>query len=264
MFSFIKDTEQLYWLFSSAVQGVAAFIALLMTGFAFVVNHMDNLELRDETLSEVHQELKSRYYGQLSWLAWISGGAIISGLVMMYVGPFGGWVRWIRELLFLPAIIAVVATIITGLGFIVRIIDPKKYEKVARQALANVQRGRGLNNGEFETVGKFMSEFAQAEGMLRRLYDEVGESISYSPQTRGAMVPLSRIASFLRNRELLTSEEYADLREIIRVRNLVVHGGEIQLAQGWTDRLRDLKLAIERARDRAKNMIASRKNDAPA
>jgi hypothetical protein len=47
-----KDTQNYYWLFifSSSAQSISAFIAFLIAGYAIVLNVLDTLEDKDETL----------------------------------------------------------------------------------------------------------------------------------------------------------------------------------------------------------------------
>ncbi len=56
------DTDNLYWLFSSAAQSLAALVGLLVTGLALVQAMMENAEQKDDTLTEIHARLQASYY----------------------------------------------------------------------------------------------------------------------------------------------------------------------------------------------------------
>jgi hypothetical protein len=84
----IHDKDQIYWFFSSAVQSIAAFIALLFTGYAVVLNIMDGLESKDETLVEIHKEFRKAYYRRLKGLAISAAFAMIGSLTVIYLNPY--------------------------------------------------------------------------------------------------------------------------------------------------------------------------------
>jgi len=52
------DYENVYWTYSAAAQAIAAFVALLVAGYAVVLSMMESAAQADETLIEIHEELK--------------------------------------------------------------------------------------------------------------------------------------------------------------------------------------------------------------
>ncbi|UPU37435.1 hypothetical protein M1B72_06935 [Geomonas paludis] len=165
------DKDQIYWLFSSSSQSIAAFIALLLTGYAFVVNVMDNLEARDETLAEVHSELKITYYDTLKALAVVGGLTIVGSLGMLLANYY---CNWVRSVLLFPTIIGIVLTIFIGVLFIIKIVDPKKYSKKAVSLLKEEEKGINTK-GRSVSTGEFMEAFITVERLVRDLFAKHGQ-----------------------------------------------------------------------------------------
>jgi hypothetical protein len=77
--------ENIYWVFSSAAQTVAAFVAFLLAGYTLVHSMMDNLERADETLAEIHTKLKTDYYRRVRLLSIVTAPAILLSLFTVYL-----------------------------------------------------------------------------------------------------------------------------------------------------------------------------------
>ncbi len=74
----MNNTDNIYRVFSSAAQTVAAFAAFLLAGYALVVNVMDNAVQADETLADINEALKQRYHILLGRLVWLGDPAVSS------------------------------------------------------------------------------------------------------------------------------------------------------------------------------------------
>ncbi len=82
------NNENVYWLFSSAAQAIATFVAFLLAGYTLVHAMMESVQQRDDTLEEIHSALIRQYYTQIKALAIITGAAVLSSLAMLYLNGF--------------------------------------------------------------------------------------------------------------------------------------------------------------------------------
>ena len=78
------SVDYIYWTFTAAAQSISAFVAFLVTGYAIVHSLMESARERDDTLEEVHTALLNSYHKKLTHLAWLTGLAIISSLLIVY------------------------------------------------------------------------------------------------------------------------------------------------------------------------------------
>src|SRR5215211_741630 len=82
------NDENIYWLFSSAAQAIATFVAFLLAGYTLVHAMMESVQQHDDTLEEIHAALIRQYYRQIKWLAIITGVAVLGSLTMLYLNGF--------------------------------------------------------------------------------------------------------------------------------------------------------------------------------
>ena len=210
-------TDGLYWFFSSSAQSIAAFLALLLTGFALILNLMDAAVRRDETLEEIHASLRRRHYRGVIFTSALLMGAALMSLAAV---AFRAWGVVLPDTVYFAVFVLVLVALAAGTTFVLWIVDPTKYEKAARRLL-NEQQHRGEVIPEAD-VASFMKTFIAIEGRLRWLADRAG--LLRGP--RGA----ARFPSFPDIIEVLQRMKYVDasltnrLHLLSKYRNLVAHG----------------------------------------
>jgi len=236
MFEYVLDlnNDQIYWLFSSSSQSIAAFIALIFTGYSFVVNVMDNLEARDETLADMHYELKKTYYVRLKSLALIGGSTIILSLLMIFINYYS---NWMRSLLLFPSALGIIVTVGIGVWFIIEIVDPNKYAKKAKALL--MEEEKAIEKEGYEVgIGEFMTLFIRLEKLIQNVYQDISLPSKVNPNNKQFQRSLSEMASILFKYELLNFDELELLKEVIKTRNLVVHGHQSEIDSSWLHMIR--------------------------
>lgn len=126
------NNDFIFWTFSAASQSISAFVAFLLTGYALVHTIMEAARERDDSLEEVHNQLKVSQHRWLTGLAALTGTAIVLSLVVVYLNrsnaPVAGWMQALVALIDLVAVVG-------GLWFVVSIVDPRKYQKAAEKEL---------------------------------------------------------------------------------------------------------------------------------
>ena len=78
------NVDYIYWTFTAAAQSVAAFVGLLLAGYALVHSLMESARERDETLEEIHSALRLRFHRWLTLLAILTSLAIVLSLVVVF------------------------------------------------------------------------------------------------------------------------------------------------------------------------------------
>src|SRR6185295_718985 len=90
------NTDYIYWTFTAAAQCVATFVALLLTGYALVLSQIEAARDRDDSLQELHTVLRASYHARLKVLAWLTAGAVILSLFVVWDNratvPASNWV----------------------------------------------------------------------------------------------------------------------------------------------------------------------------
>lgn len=241
------DEQKYYALFSTSSQTIAAFVAFLVTGFAIVLNMMDSLQQKDETLAELHGRIKAEYYRKIFWLAVISGIAIILSLSMIYVN--GTQWKFKEELFVITAFFDVVA-ICLAILFIINIINPNKYTIAARELINEEKQEFSPADGNILQV-HFMNAFADLEKKLRTIIKRLKLPAEGEREKTDSF---RQMVGSLFEHEMLSKEELYELLQINKYRNLVFHGHLETVNRSMLDRIQNASALLDRTLD---NTIAS-------
>lgn len=215
------DRNALDWLFSTAPQALAALVGLIFAGVAFIIGAIDKQVSQDDSSEDILLSMKMQIHADMKRLFWLSGASIISdffllalnsiqeGFVFSFEGQFSPY-------LIVAAIVLVmnVATLIYSLWFIIKVASPDFFSKTVKH-LSQLER-----EGDVE-VKEYLVAFIEMEKALRTL------SIFYVP--KGEKQPsVNEMLKELKYRRLMDARDVDDMFSLTRLRNLIMHGGEIQ------------------------------------
>jgi len=213
------NQDQMYWFFSASAQTLAALVAFLMTGYALVINVMDNTADRDDSWAEILPELKRKYYKKFKALGLLTGLAICLSLIILWTKTyeFNG-----RGIIFFIIIVLDIVTIWRGISFALSIIDPDKYHEVAS---AIVSRDKEEQNFSEKTIkkGNFIEKFIIIEKQLRQTSPEE-KLINMGDYDLQSFVSLGQIIVSMFKSGLIDKNLYNQLVQVNKYRNLIVHG----------------------------------------
>jgi len=215
------DRNALDWLFSTAPQALAALVGLIFAGVAFIIGAIDKQVSQDDSSEDILLSMKMQIHADMKRLFWLSGASIISdffllalnsiqeGFVFSFEGQFSPYLT-------VAAIVLVmnVATLIYSLWFIIKVASPDFFSKTVKH-LSQLER-----EGDVE-VKEYLVAFIEMEKALRTL------SIFYVP--KGEKQPsVNEMLKELKYRRLMDARDVDDMFSLTRLRNLIMHGGEIQ------------------------------------
>lgn len=232
--SFKKDTA--YWLFSALSQTIAAFVALLFAGYAIVLGIMTELEQKDETLSEIHDQLKRHYYKSLKVLAYLTAVSIVSSLMMIL---FHGVTNFPFKRDFGVFSLGIsIFTIIWGIRFVIEILNPKKY-RLAAESLLRKKTQSITSSTQKKPITQFLETFILLE-------TEVREYIFSDPRNKyvfkqGQSTGIRELFENLSKIRLIDNSAFEEFLSINEFRNLVVHGHIKEVDESWIKRISQLR-----------------------
>lgn len=213
------NTDHIYWTFSAAAQSISAFVAFLLTGYALVHTLMEAEREKDDTLEEIHSVLLLNYHKRLTFLAALTGAAVIFSLSIVYFNR-SNTPAPTNLILVIGALDLL--TIIYGLVFVVSIIDPKKYGRAAQKELKQTISEPELSPSK-TSAGSFFDAFIHLEMVVREYLQEKGLYIPSHGSPRMSYSFREMINALYRN-EKINHQFYEELLEINKYRNLVFHG----------------------------------------
>ena len=215
------DRNALDWLFSTAPQALAALVGLIFAGVAFIIGAIDKQVKQDDSSEDILLSMKMQIHADMKMLFLLSGVSIISdffllalnsiqeGFVFSFEGQFSPYLT-------VAAIVLVmnVATLIYSLWFIIKVASPDFFSKTVKR-LSRLER-----EGDVE-VKEYLVAYIEMEKALRTL------SIFYVP--KGEKQPsVNEMLKELKYRRLMDARDVDDMFSLTRLRNLIMHGGEIQ------------------------------------
>ena len=215
------DRNALDWLFSTAPQALAALVGLIFAGVAFIIGAIDKQVKQDDSSEDILLSMKMQIHADMKRLFWLSGASTISdflllalnsiqeGFVFSFKGQFSPYLTIAGIVLVMN-----VATLIYSLWFIIKVASPDFFSKTVKH-LSQLER-----EGDVE-VKEYLVAFIEMEKALRTL------SIFDVP--KGEKQPsVNEMLKELKYRRLMDARDVDDMFSLTRLRNLIMHGGEIQ------------------------------------
>jgi len=252
------NVDYLYWTFTAAAQSVAAFVGLLLAGYALVHSLMEASRERDESLDEIYVALRLTFHRWLTLLATLTCLAIVLSLVVVFLNRW----EYPGKYLFAGVVGAIdVASIVCGLAFVVVTTHPRRYVFTAERVLA--QRRPELQlSGETVPVGRFFAVLAKLDKAMRKALQAHDAAIEPAAGG-GRALPFRQLADALLADERIDAELHKELQVINQYRNLVYHGHVNTADKTMLDRVQAATRRFERP-GRSPATIAACANPSPS
>jgi hypothetical protein len=158
----MRTGENIYWLFSTALEVIATFVGLLGAGFFFFHSRIDEEVKQDETLVEIYAEIKRQIYQRFKALFALTGLSIMLGMLIIYLNAFVAGTEWQVCVMLVGALN--IFTIAWAGWFFIFIVDPDIISHTAERLVS--ENKEIFNKQREDTITK--KEFNEKQGM--RLY----------------------------------------------------------------------------------------------
>jgi len=237
-----KGPDNIYWLFSSSAQAIAAFIGFLAAGFFFSYDRIDKHVEKDETLEDIYNDIRKQFYNRIKTLFILTGLSIILSLVVVYLNGFD--LYWFGCILKILVGLLNIVTIVWAIFFVLFIIDPDKVKKTAEK-LVKENRSFFTNiAGQTLTRGAFIDKFIHLEKLLRALAEKYEISVDANSRFRN-FLPVSEIIKILLQRDVIDKQQFYQLIESNKLRNLAAHGNIQHIEKKFGETVESLVKALK-------------------
>ncbi|MDP3699275.1 hypothetical protein [Rhodoferax sp. BAB1] len=222
------NENQILYLFSTTAQVIAAVYGLTLTGFLFFRNELTREANEDETLEEAIDELKTRYFKLLVYITGLVAlTLLLANLVISHETSPQTDLTTILINVGQSAFAVAFAAITL---FVFDVIAPQRIERASQNLQDELDPSRDREaRGSLED---FLRNYNQIEGLL----SEAGEPYqSYATASAQARLPRRmsnmRLADILFRSERINGSLHGHLRELITLRNAIIHGAEPIVSQ---------------------------------
>jgi len=215
------NENQVLYLFSTSSQVISAIYGLTLTGLVFFINELNREQIEDDTREASTRELKNRYYRFLVFITILVCTAIGIGNSIISTESIGPGL--LNSILINAGQTAFAFSLIAIVIFIFEVIDPKALERASDRIKENLDPS--MDADEQGSLGDFIRNFNEVE----RILVDHGQAYEYSavisPQARARKrLPNWRLAEVLFKNNKISEEIFAKIRELITIRNSIVHG----------------------------------------
>lgn len=241
------DRNALDWLLSTAPQTIAAFIGLIYAGASFVHGKFDDKISEDSTYEDILHEAKQQSYQTFKSILWLTFFTISIDLICLFLNPienerklsFSGTFDIYLSL----AIIVIILNIFVvykAISYMKKIMNPQYIDSTIKN-LANK-----YNKGTIR-AGLFLESFINFEKILREYHKD------YNSPRPLTIVQMSRNLLY---QNIINKKEFIDIMDINKLRNIIVHGGDIQMIEkSIDDNLKEITNNIIRRLNEPKSEI---------
>ncbi len=235
--------DNVYWLFSSSAQSIAAFVGFLATGFIFAHDRIDKQIEKDPTLAEICTEIKKKNYSKLKFLLEISGVSIIANLLIVFVNGYnwGYWADYFRGLV----TVINLWTIIDAIYFVIYLVNPNKIKKAVKKLISqNASIIKEPSLGALSR-GEFLVKFIELEKLLLKLSHDLEIDLD-TVVRRDNFMSVDEIIYALYQREKITQTQCTNLEKVNYIKNLTSHGEIMGVEKKMDDLIDSLMIDLKK------------------
>lgn len=229
------DKNNIYYIFSTSAQTLAALVGFVLTAYIFTYQNLRNIKEEDETLIEIIEGTIEKYYKFIFILSSYSAVVLIANILMLQLNMIGTWPY--RSLAFIVVAMLNVVGILIAFGIALYILRPFREKEWARSILkedkeieikvdTGVKTGlETINEGETKVLNiekdtvdgmLFIEKFVELERIIR---DYTDEKFQFNERTS-----LRKRLDYLSATQKLSDGVIGELLAVIKYRNLAVHG----------------------------------------
>ncbi|GEM_PF-5754586 len=221
------DRNALDWLFSTAPQAIAALVGLIFAGVSFINGKIDDRVDNDETLSDIAKEAKRQVYNGLKILITLTILGIIIDLLCVFLNPIETrkltFSLSLSELEFSWYFTFAIFVFILNIGiicyaliYVIKIMNPDFFDNIIKEIANTYHEG-------VVDIAEFIKHFIEFEKVLRELIKR-----DYQQEEGSNKWSIPLMTRILVNNKIITYEERGQIININRLRNIVIHGGDVE------------------------------------
>lgn len=217
----ILNENQIFYLYSTSAQVLAAIYGLTLTGFIFFRNELSREEFEDDTLTVAVESLKDRYFKILLFVTTLSiFTLVISNLV---ISSEGSEATLLNTILMNTAQSSFCINLLVIAYFIFDVIAPKRIERESKAIQQLVDpTPKTQDKGSLES---FLTNFNQLESILQK-YGQAYQSQLEGDRKLRKRISNVRLAEFILRAEKINQEFFGEIKSLIFLRNAIIHGAE--------------------------------------
>lgn len=244
--AFLLNENQVLYLFSTSAQVVAAIYGLTLTGFVFFRSELSREETEDETLVDAVESLKKRYLilmGFISVLVFVC--LLLSNLAISQESSKD----YLASAVIINAAQSAFVTSLLAIGyFIFDVLSPQRIQAESSSIKEELDPvGEGQEKGDLTA---FLRNYNEVEALLQKYGTAFYYHGDLDSRGRGVRrLSNARLAEVLFRSERISKELSEQIRELVTLRNSIIHGANPVVSPELVDRSAAVLLELRSALD---------------
>ncbi|WP_288504978.1 hypothetical protein [uncultured Pseudomonas sp.] len=246
---FSLNENQVMYLYSTSAQVLAAVYGLTLTGYLFFRGELQREARNDDSLVESIAKLERRYLVQLIVITALVGITIF--LINLVIAQEQSASVRISIVLMNTAQAGFAVSFLAIALFVLDVIRPFRVEGASKDIQNEIDPAHSQEDKK-GSLEEFIINYNQIESILRRsdnaIVPYVGDE-AFGAEKKKRFISNVRLAEMLWRRELIGYALMSELKELISLRNAIVHGAVPVVSQEIVDRssrvLDELRFALK-------------------
>lgn len=227
---FKLNENQIFYLYSTSSQVLAGIYGLTLTGFIFLRNELSREEIEDDTLSQVIQKLKKRYFVLLLYITFLSIFSLFMSNIVISLEK--GMPKLLNTILMNVTQSSFIISLITISYFIFDITSPDKIKKESEIIQKDVDPiSEKDEEGNLES---FLRNFNQLESIIQK-YGQFYQSEINNNSINRRRISNVRLIEFILKAEKIDYDLFYEIKNLISLRNSIVHGAQPKVSKRIVD-----------------------------
>jgi hypothetical protein len=217
------NSDTLYWVFSTMPQTLAAFVGLVIAGVSFIQQRIDDIVETDSTYTEIYEDVKKYIHSGLKKILYASLCILPIDFFCLYLNGYIINVIHNPFVFIICSLLVLINVCIFGytILYVVKILSPKFLSSTIAK-LSNEYHGGSVD------ISDFIKHFMDFEKEVRRVTEK---SLAIQEKTMN----IYQMVNVLFSAGILTRQEVNRILTLNKMRNLIIHGGEIKHVEKTLD-----------------------------
>ncbi|MCX9515072.1 hypothetical protein IG528_17070 [Vibrio cholerae] len=240
---FTLNENQTLYLYSTTAQVMSGIYGLTLTGFIFFRNELSREEFEDETLVQAVESLKERYFKVLLFVTALSIFTILTCSLVISAETIE--IHSLKAVFMNASQVSFIVNLVVIAYFIFDVVAPKRIERASK----NIQEkyDPSYSAEKKGSLEEFLKNYNELEAIIQK-YGQAYQSMEVVSDFRTRKrISNVRLAEFILRSERIDWPLFEKIRNLITLRNSIIHGAEPVVSSDMVDQSRDVLDALSKA-----------------
>ncbi|MBF8802153.1 hypothetical protein [Pseudomonas asiatica] len=248
---FRLSENQIIYLYSTSAQVIAAVYGLTITGYLFFRSELLREAQNDDTRAKSIEKVEKRYLWQLIVITILVAITILLTNVVIAKQSSSSLITLTILLNSAQSSFAIAFVAISL--FVLDVVTPHNVEAASQQIQNEIDPSHGSDRAQ-GSLEEFIRTYNEIENLLKKA-SAIFQPLMLAMQTTSKLrrTPNARLAELLWRERKITHSLFVEIKELITLRNAIVHGADPVVSQELVERskrvLQEFKEAIDKAED---------------